>query len=268
MTDFTRRFSRNTKVSRTGQILVSRPEPVDCRTMDFPPAAFTGLLRARSREDLLQQSVRFARAMDFDHIGVMTVVDHPEGPDFANLSTVPYVDDESHDDEGSRRADPVMQHSRNSNAPLVWSQDTYVRAGQGPMWEVQAKFGLKAGVIWALHLPKGRHVVIGLDRDRPLTSADIKRTVPALQLFTAMAAEASLELLPASSTRAAPPDLAPRELEALRWLTQGAPVETLSTRLGLTVETAKHCVRDILRKLDCHHEAHASLKALRLGLIT
>ena len=239
--------------------------------MNLAHSAFPQLLHVRTRDELFAEMVRFAHSLDFAHIGLMTVEDQAgRAPLFENLTTVPSSGYDLYDDPELQRADPVMQHSKVSAAPMVWSQQTYVDAGCGPMWEQQAQFGLGAGVLWALHLPRGRHVVVGLDRQTRLSPAQVAQVTPALQLFTILASDIALELLPTTvspATRAASP-LPAHETEALKWVSNGATAEQVGHRLGLSVDSVRSSIRSAMQKLECLHPRQASLKALRLGLIS
>ncbi len=80
----------------------------------------------------------------------------------------------------------------------------------------------------ALHLPEGRHFLLGVDRDQPLPAdpAELQRLVADLQLFAVHAQDAALRLLVPEPLQPERPALTPRELEALRWTMEG------KTRLG------------------------------------
>ena len=91
------------------------------------------------------------------------------------------------------RRDPVMQHCRKQSVPIIWDQQTYTGQGLGILWEQQAQFGFSTGIAMALHLPEGRHFVLGVDRDQPLPNdaGELQRVVADLQLFAVHAQEAA-----------------------------------------------------------------------------
>ena len=61
--------------------------------------------------------------------------------------------------------------------------------------------------------------------------------------------------------------LTPRETDVLRLITGGNANKEIATQLGLTEETVKHHVKNILSKLGVHDRTHAVTIALRRGII-
>src|SRR5512143_4120338 len=66
--------------------------------------------------------------------------------------------------------------------------------GQGELWEEQARYGYQTGIAMALHLPEGKHFMLGVDRDRALPSDrhELTRVVADLQLFAVHALDAAM----------------------------------------------------------------------------
>ena len=121
----------------------------------------------------------------------------------------------------------------------------------------------------ALHMPEGRHFVLGVERDAPLPddARELNRLVADLQLFAVHAQDAATRVLfpgPSASDR---PALTPRELEALRWTMEGKTAWELGAILGITERTAVLHVNNAMHKLGCTSKHQAVLKAMRLGLI-
>ena len=61
--------------------------------------------------------------------------------------------------------------------------------------------------------------------------------------------------------------LTPRETDVLRLVANGNANKEIATQLGLTEETVKHHVKNILPKLGAHDRTHAVTIALRRGII-
>lgn len=73
-------------------------------------------------------------------------------------------------------------------------------------------------------------------------------------------------------SRLAPPDdplaqLAPREQEVLRLIAQGLSNKEIGAALGLSEQTVKGYVRDILTKLGVADRTQAAIYAMRFGLV-
>jgi DNA-binding CsgD family transcriptional regulator len=227
------------------------------------------ILAVETREELLREVLRFTRMLGFDTVAAVAVVDQPDGRTrFIAVHNTPAEFTETFLNTDIGRRDPVMQHCRRSSVPIAWGQQTYVAAGQGPLWEHQAGFGYGAGIIAAMHMPRGRHFVLGVDRDKalPRDCSELTRMVGDLQLFLVHAQEAAMRiLLPAPSADI--PPLTARELESLRWTMEGKTAWELGHILGISEQTAARHINNSMQKLGCVNKLQAVLKALRLGLI-
>jgi len=139
------------------------------------------------------------------------------------------------------------------------------------MWEEQARFGYRTGIALALHLPEGRHFMLGMDRAEPLPSnpGELTRLVADLQLFAVYAQDAAWRVVmprdPSANNNLA--RLTPRELECLRWTMDGKTAWEVGGILNITERTAVLHLNNAMHKLGCTTKHQAVLKALRMGLI-
>ena len=233
--------------------------------------AFTAVMKAASKDELLHESLSFARWLGFETITVMVAADRVgKEPVFAWVDNTPEAYRQSANNVENARRDPISQHCKRSSLPIAWNQDTYTSHGLGEKWEMQACHGYCTGIAFALHLPKGMHVVVGFDRDQPLpaNSAEVSRMVAELQLFAVHAQDAALRVLLAEQVQEpSGPSLTPRELECLRWTMDGKTAWEVGRILGIGEQTAVRHLNNATHKLDCVNKHHAMVKALRLGLI-
>ena len=162
-----------------------------------------------------------------------------------------------------------MQHCKRQTVPIIWDQATYVEKGAGDLWEQQAGYGYRTGIAMALHMPEGRHFMLGVDRDQALPDdrEELQRIVADLQLFAVHAQDAAIRLLLPSTMQPERPNLTPRETEALHWTMEGKTAWEVGAVLGITERTAVLHVNNAMHKLGCVNKHQAVLKALRLGLI-
>jgi DNA-binding CsgD family transcriptional regulator len=234
------------------------------------PGGYSSVLKAKDRDELRDEIVRFAQRLGFDTVAAVTVVERGvAGTEFISVDNTPQAYASAFRDTVVMRRDPVMQHCRRQSVPIIWDQQTYTGQGLGELWEEQAQFGLNTGIAMALHLPEGRHFVLGVDRDKPLPddAAELQRVVADLQLFAVHAQEAALRLLLPEPMQPEKPLLTPRELEALHWTMEGKTAWEVGTILGISERTAVLHVNNAMHKLGCVSKHAAVLKALRLGLI-
>lgn len=232
---------------------------------------FTSVLQAGSRDDFRSEVVRFTKALGFNTVSAMAVVDHTVGrSEFVSIDNAPPGYAEAINDVPSMRRDPVMQHCRRHTVPIIWDQATYLSQGLGELWEEQARFGYRTGIAMALHLPEGRHFAMGVERDQPLPTdgGELTRLVADLQLFAVHAQDAALRVLAPAPVLMDRPSLTPRELEALRWTMEGKTAWEVGAILGISERTTVLHVTNAMHKLRCVSKHQAVLKALRLGLIS
>jgi DNA-binding CsgD family transcriptional regulator len=234
------------------------------------PGGYSSVLSAKDREELRDEIIRFAQRLGFDTVAAVTVVDRgAAGTEFISIDNTPEEFTSTFRDAMLMRRDPVMQHCRKQSVPIIWDQQTYVGHGVGELWEEQAQYGYRTGIAMALHLPEGRHFVLGVDRDQPLPgdAGELQRLVADLQLFAVHAQEAAVRLLLPEPLQPERPALTPRELEALHWTMEGKTAWEVGAILGISERTAVLHVNNAMHKLGCASKHAAVLKALRLGLI-
>ena len=235
--------------------------------------SFQSVLEAKNRDEFREEIVRFAQDLGFSTVSATVIIDRgPGNADFFSVDNAPqaYYDTFLDPDQGKK--DPVMQHCKRHSIPIIWSQSTYIESGKAHMWEEQARFGYKTGIALALHLPEGKHFLMGVDRpdSLPGDAAGLTRLVADLQLFAIHAQEAAWRvflptMLEGDATRL--PSLTPRELECLRWTMEGKTAWEVGGILGISERTAVLHLNNAMHKMDCNNKHQAVLKALRLGLI-
>jgi DNA-binding CsgD family transcriptional regulator len=234
------------------------------------PARFTEVLDAKTKDELRSAVVRFAQEMGFGTVAAHAVVDHGIGKsEFYSVDNTPPAYYDVYDATALGPGDPVMQHLKRHSVPIIWDQSTYINFGAIDRWEHQAPFGYATGIAMALHLPEGKHFLLGVDRDQPLTSnvGELQRVVADLQLFAVHAQDAALRILLPAATQPDRPALTPREIEALSWTMEGKTAWEVGQILGISERTAVLHVNNAMHKLGCVNKHQAVLKALRLGLI-
>lgn len=233
--------------------------------------SFLSIMEARSIDDFRSQVIRFATDLGFKYVSALTVVDHSlTRSDFVGVDNMPADYRQAGASAvDTHRRDPVMQHCKRGAVPIVWDQETYLRNGAIDLWEEQAAFGYRAGIALALHLPEGRHFMLGVDRDQhlPKQPGELTRMVADLQLFAVHAQDTALRLFVPPEQLIETPSLTPRELEALRWTMEGKTAWEVGSILGISERTAVLHIQNAMRKLGSVNKHQAVLKALRLGLI-
>lgn len=234
------------------------------------PGGYSAVLRARNRDEFRDEVVRFTQQLGFETVSAVTMIDRGRGrSEFITVDNTPINYVEPYSDVNDCRRDPVLQHCKRQTVPIIWNQATYVEHGVGDLWEQQAQFGYRTGIAMALHLPEGKHFLLGVDRDQPLPADpnELQRLVADLQLFAVHAQDSAMRLLVPAALQPECPALTPRELEVLRWTMDGKTAWEVGAVLGISERTAVLHINNAMHKLKCVNKHQAVLKALRLGLI-
>jgi DNA-binding CsgD family transcriptional regulator len=264
--------------SRAFRNVASRPigtRRVDRNTQpgkEMLNAKFAALLDAEIPDQLFSATLEFTHELGFERFTAIAVLDMPGSlPKFYSIDNAPSAFSLSLGQHQRGQSDPVMQHCKNSSLPLAWDRHTYVRAAAADMWEEQAPHGYQTGICLATHLPGGRHFCIGVDRTEPLPWQldEVTRIAAELQLFAAFMQDSALRILAAPERVKRPAfELSARELECLRWTTEGKTAWEVGRILAISEQTAVRHLSNAARKLGCVNKHQAIAVAFRLGLLS
>jgi DNA-binding CsgD family transcriptional regulator len=227
--------------------------------------------QSQSRGQFQAELVAFAHKMEFGLVSAAVVVDSPgERPIFEMVGNTPQPYQQTARDPEVGKRDPLLARMKRTGVPFTWDQSTYVKAGAADLWETQAQFGYKTGIAMALHMPGGRHFLLGVDRSEPLPIDDDKmmRLIADLQLLAVHTQETAVRvLLPERSGLLPVQKLTPRELEVLQWLSAGKSAWEVSVILNISVHTVRFYTRNLISKFGVSGQKAAVNRARSLGLI-
>jgi DNA-binding CsgD family transcriptional regulator len=209
--------------------------------------------------------------MDFGIVSAALSVDRPgESSLYVMVGNTPDAFVEASQSAHNLQRDPVFKRLKSSSTPFVYDQSLYVEDDAGDLWEEQAPFGYRTGISMALHMPAGRHFLLGVDRDTPLPATDtaLTRMLADLQLLAVYAQETAVRvLLPEAEAPAPVPCLSQREREVLHWTREGKSAWSIGQILSLSEHGVNHHIRLAMRKLGVSGKHMAVLRAISLGLI-
>ena len=227
------------------------------------------LLACTSRAALHSEMEEFADALSFNYFCLVAVETTPKGYANHDLAiNIPRAYSDAFHDMNLSRTDPVMAHLKKSWSPLFWDEAYYDCQGRRERWESIESYGLRSGAALALHMPGGRHVLVGFDQRRDTISSPVKRqeTLAALTLFSTYIAEPVVALL--CATNEPTPKLSVRELECLKWRGEGKSAWETASILNLSESRVAKVCAAATKKLGCVTTSQAALKALRVGLFS
>lgn len=209
--------------------------------------------------------------LGFGRFSSTVVLNHsPRVTEFLTVHNAPAAYIESFDDTVTSKWDPVCQYCKRHSDLFLWNQETYVSDGVGDLWEGQAKFGYRAGMAKASHLPLGRHFWFGIDGDRALPKGRmLDEVMDQFYILFAHAQDAAFRLLaPEAAPASEGQNLNPFELEALRWSMDGYSPSEVADMMRLSDLHVRHHLQNAVVKLGCKTKHQAVLKAIRFRLFS
>ena len=215
--------------------------------------------------------IRFANAMDFGIVTAALAVERPgRATSFVAIGNTPHAFIEASRSMENTQRDPVRQRLKSWHVPFTYDQSLYVEEDAADLWENQAPFGYRTGIAMALHMPDGKHFLLGVDRSDPLPKEDsqLTRMIADLQLLAVYAQETAVRVL---SDEVAAPDpverLSHREREVLQWTRDGKSSWAIGQILSLSPHSVNFHLRNACKKLGVSGKHMAVLKAISLRWI-
>lgn len=161
---------------------------------------------------------------------------------------------------------PVVRHLRRSTEPRIFQAAELNRSRpsreQSAATGLLERYGMGCGVFFSVHSPKGDR---GAVHFAGKGGSPDRQTVMELSYLANLIFARLLEN--ASVGSAASHELKDREIECLRWTSQGKTSGEISTIIGLSEHTVNHYLANATRKLDAQNRTHAVSKAFRMGII-
>jgi DNA-binding CsgD family transcriptional regulator len=229
------------------------------------------VLHARSVMDFTKQIVSFAQELGFDTVGAAVITEHsPSLYEFQSVSTVPDGYRKAFENGPDGRLDAVNQHCKRSNNPIVWNRQSYSTPAQQELWEMQAQFGFRSGVAFAMHPGRGRHYLFGANwnHDQCEMVANYRTIFEDLLVFGAHSQVAAFgRSTPTPVDHSNSCSLSKSELESLCWTMDGLTSWEVGQKMATTRFDATLRLRRVMQKLDCGTKYEAVLKGIKLGLI-
>jgi DNA-binding CsgD family transcriptional regulator len=234
---------------------------------------FFDVSQSRDLVDFEKNLIGFSDSLGFPLVNAVLVTEGRTGHDswtYTSVGNTPAEFLEVSRDRELARRNPVNKALHHMSVPFTYDQDFYVDGGAGDIWDLQAAYGYKSGICVALHLPNGRHFLMGLDREEALPKDEIQLTgmLANLQLLAVHAQSAAQGIMKVDPLCGKPiPKLTKREMEILRWTMDGKSAWTIGRITNISENTVNFHLRGVFRKLDVSSKHQAVLVALQLGIL-
>lgn len=229
------------------------------------------LVRAKTKGEIGAAIDVAARSIGFVTWSTMFVQDTPAGPIFTTIEKNPSGYDDIYYDPVVFRSDPVMQTIKRSNLPVVWDQGYYESHGRAEHYEKMSSFGMRRGITAALHMPGGKHCVVGFDGPDGAEALSPRLLAGSLGHLQLVLAHTEAALRPLALAEADDFDqhepLTPRERECLQWTANGKTAWETAQILKLSEATVSKYLDQVAKKLRCVSKSQSVAKGIRLGII-
>lgn len=231
-------------------------------------AALSGAIAAAgSRAEILAALEHAAQAFNFAHVSLL--VKPGDGEELLSRviieSTLPPDYVREYDRNGFLAKCPVMPTLFDTMLPQTWTLEKLEADGAVPaaILQLMRRFNLFTTTVMPLHSLDGERFLLRFDGKRPpLDQSEINEfAVISLHAFDSFQRIRRLDRL------SLPSRLSTRELEVVRWTSQGKTSVEIGRILSLSDHTVNAHMTNAIKKLDCVNRTQLVAKAIRLGLI-
>lgn len=244
---------------------------------------YIAFVRGRPPLDQLEaRLVRLVQGYGFDHLAY-TVIRKPRTREVEGF-LVHYDDSvtartnyptawiDHYDERDYFFVDPSLQAAWRNYLPFRWDQ--LDRKGglsrqQTELFRDAEDIGMMSGVTIPIHGPADGLSALSLASNMPPAELDARWDELRVDLF-AVAAFTHEAIVDAATKPSSEPQvhLSSRELECLKWTSEGKTTWEVSRILNLSEDTTRFYLREASKKFGVHSKHHAVVKAIGAGLIS
>lgn len=168
--------------------------------------------------------------------------------------------------EGYLLIDPTVVHSRNSQNPLVWSEDVF--AGTRQLWEDARAHNLSIGWSQSTLSANGVGGMFSLARAHDsLTTKELDVKEIQMRWLANIAHFALSRVMIAKVNHSQDVGLTSRETEVLKWTADGKSAQEIADILNVTKHVVDFHIKNSINKLQTANKTAAVVKAAMLGLL-
>lgn len=163
--------------------------------------------------------------------------------------------------------DPIIKYAALTTTVFSWKTlkaDLNMPPKVKKFWKDAGKYGINCGITIPLHGPRNQSFMLSL-ASNTCTDCNIcfcKNEIQVLAYqFYIEYVTGSIDILPDV-------ELTKREKDVMYWTSQGKSAWDISIILSISENTVNFHLKNIMKKLDVTNKVAASVKAVRLGLIS
>ena len=168
--------------------------------------------------------------------------------------------------------DPVVYLGLNQNQPIFWNRidcdSPLLPSASREVMDLAADFGVRNGVSFPLHSPKGEHGILSFITKEHSNCDPVFENVPILSFCAGYIFNAALTLIKNN------PDLikhlavlSNREKECLYWASEGKTSWEIATIIGISERTVNFHLTQATNKTNSKNRSQAIAKGITNGII-
>lgn len=208
-----------------------------------------------------------AKSMGFDHCAYGLRVPWPlTNPRILMLNNYSTSWQKRYAEAGYLFIDPTVQHGRQSQTPLIWTEDVFTGCRQ--LWEDARFHGLSVGWAQSSLDSNGVGGMLSLARSHDaLTPNELQAKESQMHWLVNIAHLTLSRVLIEKATQSQRIVLTPREVEVLKWTADGKSAQEIADILNVTKHVIDFHIKNAINKLQTANKTAAVVKGAMLGLL-
>ncbi|PCK06684.1 MAG: LuxR family transcriptional regulator [Alteromonadaceae bacterium] len=225
------------------------------------------LLAYEGYEEFISGLSKTVHDLGFDYFAYGMRVSIPiTQPQYRLHNNYPTAWQQRYESQAYLANDPIVKHGIESTVPIVWGESLFKDVPH--LWEDAKSFGLCFGWMQSSFLNPSTVGMLTVVRSHDeLSRRELLEKTPSL-LWLNQIAQAKFQAAWLDHMMPKPlKSLSRRELEVLKWCSEGRTSYEISTILNVTERTAGYHIGNAIKKLNVSNKTAAVILAFQLGII-
>jgi len=223
--------------------------------------------RSSSEEELFRHLALAVRSLEFDFFAHGVRVAYPvTRPSFFLKNNYPTNWQRCYMENNYLEIDPTIAHGLSTTRPIAWNDGAMHK--QEEFWEEASAHGLKYG--WAqssILNPSTTGMLTVARNNGVINTQELSRKQPLLLWLNDAFQSTYAEIVLPRIASHPKPDLSRREIEVLKWCSDGKTSDEIATILGVKERTANFHVANAIEKLNVTNKTAAAVRAIQLNIL-
>lgn len=209
-----------------------------------------------------------------DHFGIENFcisgvpLPHEDATPYVMISGWPETWLQRYLERGYIHTDPIIRQVLKSDLPFSWDEAPYDASNplEARVMNEAPDFGLAEGFAIPIHSARGFQAIVTLGAHKLALNQEQRRALHLIAIYAHDAAR-ELHLRRSGPVKHKEVKLSRREVECLKWTSDGKTSWEISVILGLSEKTVTEYLTSAARKLNSSNRTHAVAQAMRRNII-